>query len=144
MADQPETRWYAIVDTAQDDRLYDYVQLCAEYQCLISGKVPYELAVALPYLVHLGEGEPLTEAWKREGAGKHWGITFESAASIDELRLHFKKLLNVRLPDGTVALFRFYDPRVFRNIVQAENEQTLSTWFLLVRRYSIEGDDIFF
>ena len=141
MADQPETRWYAIVDTAQDDRLYDYVECCAEYQCLISGDVPRELATALPYLVHLGEGEPLTEAWRREGLGKNWGIAFESWASIDDLRIQFKKFLNAKLPDGAVVMFRFYDPRVFRTYILSAADEERAAWFQLTARYSIEREN---
>jgi hypothetical protein len=139
VADGAEPRWYAIVDTAQDELLYDYVQTCAEFQCLISGDVPLELATALPYLLALGEGEPLTEAWRREGMGKNWGIAFESWASIDDLRLHFKKFLSARLPDGTVALFRFYDPRVFCAYMHAADDPQRLSWFRLLRRFSVEG-----
>lgn len=141
MPDDHEPHWYAIVDTAQDDRLYDYVQCCAEHQCLISGDVSRELATALPYLVHLGEGEPLTEAWRRDGMGKNWGIALESRASIDDLRLHFKKFLSAKLPDGAVVLFRFYDPRVFRTYIGSATDQERRPWFSLVTRYSVEGEE---
>lgn len=114
------------------------MQCCAEFQCLISGDVPLELATALPYLVALGEGEPLTEAWRREGTGKNWGIAFESGAGIDDLRLQFKKFLTAKLPDGTVALFRFYDPRVFRVFLGSAIPDERRAWFKLVQRYAVE------
>jgi hypothetical protein len=141
MPDDHEAHWYAIVDTAQDERLYDYVECCAEHQCLISGDVPRELATALPYLVCLGEGEPLTEAWRRDGMGKNWGIAFESSAAIGELRLHFKKFLSAKLPDGRVTLFRFYDPRVFQVYFSALSENQYLPWFELVKRFSVDGLD---
>ena len=142
MPDDKSPRWYAIVDTAQDRSLYDLVQCCTEYQCLISGDVPYELATALPYLVQLDEGAPLTEAWPRDGLGKHWGVAFESSSSIDHLRLHFKRFLNAKLPDGTIALFRFYDPRVFRTYIRSATSEERELWFAGIDRFSVEGSDV--
>lgn len=131
--------WYAIVDTAQDRALYELVQCCAVFQCLIAGDAPYELATALPYLVRLDEGAPLTEAWQSIGSGKHWGLAFESSSSIDHLRLHFKRFLNAKLPDGAIALFRFYDPRVFRTYILSATGDELETWFAGINRFSAEA-----
>lgn len=41
-----------------------------------------------------------------------------SDSSIEKLATHFSERLNVSLPDGKTALFRFYDPRVIHNIPQ--------------------------
>ena len=131
--------WFAVVDTAQDPSLIDLVQSCGEQQCLISGDIPPVLAATLPYVVRLQAGEPLTEAWKTRGTGQNWGILFQSDDPIEQLRLHFKKFLNAKLPDGTIALFRFYDPRVFRTYIRAATLDDRVPWFKAVSRYWVEG-----
>jgi hypothetical protein len=143
MVDEPTGRvaWCAVVDTAQDPSLADLVRRSAQQQCLISGALPAVLAATLPYVVQLGTGEPLTEAWKERGVGKNWGILFQTDEPLDQLRLHFKKFLNARLPDGTIALFRFYDPRVFRVYIAAATPDERAPWFRGIMRYSIEGGD---
>jgi len=45
------------------------------------------------------------------------------------------------LPDGTVALFRFYDPRVFNSYVAACTAEERSPWFKDVSRYLVQADD---
>ena len=112
----PAGEWYAIVDTAQDSLLAGLVRQCAGWQCLIGGDLVPELAATMPYLVRWNPDEPLAVAWRTRGVGAHWGILFQSPQTLDMLRTQFKKFLQAMLPDGTTALFRFYDPRVFRDL----------------------------
>jgi len=134
------TAWYALVDTAQDPSLFSLIKRCARQDCLFSGDLDPALAAASPHLVRLDEGSPLMAAWNSRGAGKNWGILCESAIEFDSLRRHFKKFLNARLPDGTIALFRFYDPRVFNTYIRACTPEELAPWFKGVRQYSVEGE----
>jgi len=99
------------------------------------------LAAASPYLVRIDEDSPLMAAWTDRGAGRNWGILCESAMEFASLRRHFKKFLNARLPDGTVALFRFYDPRVFNTYIRACTADEAAPWFNGVTRYSVEDED---
>ena len=131
--------WFAVVDTAQDPRLIALVKQGAQHQCLVSGDVAPVLAAALPYVVRLRSGEPLADAWRNVGAGRNWGILLQSALPIDQLRIHFKKFINAKLPDGTVALFRFYDPRVFRTYMRAAHPEERAPWFKGIARYSVES-----
>jgi hypothetical protein len=132
--------WYALVDTAQDPSLIELVQQSKSSECLFSGKIDPVLEAASPHLVELVEGEPLLAAWQQRGAGNNWGIFTESDLPIDRLRRHFKKFLNAKLPDGTIALFRFYDPRVFNTYIRACTPAEYAPWFDGVRQYSVEGE----
>jgi len=132
--------WYALVDAAQDPSLYPLLTQSAEWQCLIGGKLAPALAPALPYLVRLRSGDPLTERWQSEGTGRNWGLQFRSALPIDRLRLHFKKFLTASLPDGKTVLFRFYDPRVFRTYMRAASNEERRPWFEGISLYSAEGE----
>ncbi len=119
--------------------MYDYVQCCDEVQCLVSGQVPRALVDVLPYIARLDPGHPLTTLWQSEGLGRNWGIELLTRSPIKSLRMHFKKFLSARLPDGRVTLFRFYDPRVFRTYLLAASAIERRPWFLHVERYHVGG-----
>ena len=133
--------WYALVDTAQDQDLHGLVKQSKQHGCLFSGKVPHALAAASPHLVLADKREPLMKAWQERGRAGNWGIFCESALKFDELRRHFKKFLNAQLPDGTIALFRFYDPRVFNTYICACTAEERAPWFKGVHRYLVQADD---
>jgi Domain of unknown function (DUF4123) len=134
------TLWHAIVDTAQDPALLPLVRKTPGHQCLVSGDLAPELAATMPYIVRLRPGEALADAWRDHGSGRNWGILFETTRGSDWMRLHFKKFLNAKLPDGMIALFRFYDPRVFRTYLRAATPQEAAAWFDGIERYSVESE----
>jgi Domain of unknown function (DUF4123) len=106
---------------------------------MIGGDVAPVLAATLPYIVRLQNDEPLAVAWREAGAGQSWGILLQSPQTLEQMRLHFKKFINAKLPDGTIALFRFYDPRVFRTYIRAATPEERAPWFKGVERYSVES-----
>jgi len=136
----PQT-WYAIIDCAQDPRLIDLVRSCAEHLCLFKGRDldPGLLAVA-PWLVRIDPAEPLLPTWQQHGHALHWGVMALSERPIDELQRHFRRFLQAKLPDGTIALFRFYDPRVFNTYIRAATPEEREPWFSAVQQYSVEGE----
>ena len=140
MVADPAGDWFAVIDTAQDPALHPLVTQSAGHQCLVSGDVPAELAATLPYVVRMQTGEPLADAWRDTGSGRNWGILLQSTLPIDQLRIHFKKFINAKLPDGTVALFRFYDPRVFRTYLRAAAPEERAPWFSGIERFSVESE----
>lgn len=133
--------WYALVDTAQDADLHGLVKQSKHHDCLFSGDVPHVLAAASPHLVLADRRDPLMKAWQERGRAGNWGIFCESALNLDELRRHLKKFLNAELPDGTIALFRFYDPRVFNTYIQACTPEERAPWFKGVTQFLVEADD---
>ncbi len=75
MAADPAGRWYAVVDTAQDQMLYSLVKQCREHVCLISGELNPVLAAALPWVVVLNPLEPLAIEWRSRAkarTGESW------------------------------------------------------------------------
>ena len=133
--------WFALVDAAQNDDLHDLVKQSSHHECLFSGDVPRVLAAASPYLVLADRRDALMNEWQKRGRAGNWGIFCESMMKFDELRRHFKKFLNAQLPDGTVALFRFYDPRVFNTYICACTPDEREPWFKGVSQYLVEADD---
>jgi hypothetical protein len=132
-------RWYAVLDLAQEPELFALVKRAPQHDCLFSGDVPLELASASPHLVRFDDAQALQTAWAERGRGKNWGILCESDLPPDALQRHFKKFLNAKLPDGTIALFRFYDPRVFNTYIRALTPEEAAPWFDGVLQYSVEG-----
>lgn len=133
--------WFAVIDTAQDDRLHPLVQQCADRTCLLSGTIAPVLAAAAPWLVAIKDQEPLIGIWQRHGAGKNWGILIESDLSLAPLRKHVRQFFQVMLPDGTVAMFRFYDPRVFSTYLPSAPPEQQSLWFDGARQIVCEAPD---
>lgn len=140
MAADAGAPWYALVDAAADERLFALLRRSGKAECLFSGELAPEFAAAAPHLVAHDPREPLFEAWTREGGGRNWGLFCRSGLPFDALRRHFKKLLNVRLPDGNVVLFRFWDPRVFNPYVRACTDAERYALFGAVSDYLVEGE----
>lgn len=107
------SKLYGIVDAARDPKLYPLVVQSPSYDCLFAGKLAEPLQKAAPYLVELTDETPLKNVWRTEGWGKAWGLLVRSPLELKDLRRHLRKFLLAQLPDGTTALFRFYDPRVW-------------------------------
>jgi Domain of unknown function (DUF4123) len=137
----PETL-YAVVDAARDEMLYPLVMAASDQACLFGGKIAEPLDRAAPYLVDLKAQEPLFRAWRDEGRGMSWGIMCRSNVPLKQLRRHFKRFLVARLPDGTVAQFRFYDPRVFGRYLPTCTPEELALWFDGVSAYLVENQEL--
>jgi hypothetical protein len=133
--------WHAIIDGAQDPRLLDLVRGCAAHACLFKGEIAPEVARASPWLVRIDDGEPLLATWRQHGTGCNWGLMALSALPLEDLRRHFRRFLQAQLPGGRLALFRFYDPRVFNTYIRAATPEERAPWFRGVSQFSVERDD---
>ena len=89
----------------------------------------------------IDEREPLMATWQQYGAGQNWGLMFYSSLSLEVLQRHFRRFLQAKLPDGTIALFRFYDPRVFNTYIRAAEPGERAPWFDGVMQYSVEDEN---
>lgn len=130
----------ALVDGARDRsislRLLEYKDQC---QSLYEGPRGDALAMYGPYLVKFGNESPLLESLVADGWGKAWGVYLTTAAPITEVRAHFRRFLEVRLPNGREAYFRFYDPRVLRLYLPTCTEEERKRFFGPVQRFLCES-----
>lgn len=133
--------WFALIDCARDQRLVSLVGACRDKQCLLIGDISAELQAASPWLVRLDKLDPLMGIWEQHGRGQSWGIMIDSGLSMRELHRHFRRFLQAKLPTGTIALFRFYDPRVFNTFIRACPPAEREPWFRGVRQYAVEGPE---
>lgn len=111
---------FAVLDGAIIDDLPSRLrQHAPEAMCLFSGDLDPMLAAAAPYLLPLEPGAAATRLALQEGWNAHLGIVLVADPGTDvySLRAHLRRVLRVSAPGGTSMLFRFYDPRAFRNVV---------------------------
>ncbi len=132
--------WYAIIDGARDARLETLVRQCRNHVCLFKGQIDPGISQAAPWLVRIDESEALLSTWQQHGRGQSWGMMLLSPLPIEALQRHLRKFLQAQLPDGMVALFRYYDPRVFNTYIRAATPEERAPWFDGVVQYAVEGD----
>jgi hypothetical protein len=138
----PKLGVYAILDAARDERVRPaLLRSECPYVCLYQGRTEQELAEVAPYLVQLSPTAAFTTSLIQDGWGESWGILVGSAASLAELRNHFRKFLMVRNNLGKLVYFRYYDPRVLRVYLPTCNAAELELLFGPVDSYMVEGED---
>lgn len=139
-----EARIYAILDGASVPNLPKVLwKMKPERVCLVKGELTPEEAAVAPYLVALPPDSAFTSWVLGTGWGRHWGI-FAIATPGTDLRAardHFRRFLEVRLPDGSVANFRWYDPRVLAVYLPTCNETELDFVFGPIECFVAEDAD---
>lgn len=132
---------FAVLDGAANPRI---VEAITRYEplsvCLYRGQTSPVIRAAAPWLVQLEPYTAFTEWLIAEGWGRAWGIFAQTAADMLTMRLHFRRLLTVSLPDGRQVFFRFYDPRVLRSHLPTCNPRERAAMFGAVDAYLVEGD----
>jgi hypothetical protein len=102
-----------------------------------SAEEQYELIA--PYLFQVDAA--LFEWIEKELWRKPWGILISSAATLEELRTHFRHFLTVKGTDGKKYLLRFYDPRVLPGFLRSCDARERATFFGPVRSYGAKTGD---
>jgi hypothetical protein len=141
--DRPEGRAiWAILDGARDSRIYDLVRYSRmERACLYAGNHPEELLHAAPHLIRLTPGTQFARELLGAAWGKSWGIFLSTRAALDTLRFHLRGFLRVRDQSGRKLVFRYYDPRVFRDYLPTCTSGELEMVFGPIDSFIAEGRD---
>jgi hypothetical protein len=71
-------------------------------------------------------------------SGQSWGIQCLSPRALTDVRRHFRHFLQAKTPDGTVGLFRFFDPRVWRVYLPTCDSAELKRWFNSIEEFRCE------
>ncbi|NRR30334.1 GNAT family N-acetyltransferase [Oxalobacteraceae bacterium] len=135
---------YLLLDGARDRAIAPLVNRGKlESACLFANRVSPRLLAAAPYLVHLAAQSPQTRELLLRAWGNSWGmlVITPAAVTMEQLRLHFKKLLRVRTEQGRELLFRFYDPRVLRVYLPTCTDEERRRFLGPVSRIVIESAD---
>jgi hypothetical protein len=135
------TRLYCVLDGASvpelPKRLYE---TRAPNFCLFSGDLKPDMLYVAPYVVLLSPGNRFTDLVLSQGFGKHWGIFAHSRHSLQEMRRHFRLLVNVYDENARSLIFRFYDPRVIRKFLPTCKGEQLQTFFGKIDTYFAENE----
>jgi hypothetical protein len=125
----PRPNIWAIVDAAQDQRVYwTLTNSFLHHGCLFAGRLPEALEMAAPYLVQLDPDDKFT-TYLAENMGRSLGIFLRCDTTLDDLRRHLRKFLTVKDMSGRKMLFRYYDPRVMRVYLPTCTATELQTVF---------------
>ncbi len=139
--DRP-SKLYAVVDCARDPAIYEALQgLEAQKTCLYAGALSEELERSAPHLAQVEPDSPFLATFFEQGWGQSWGIFARSEATLEELRKHFRRFLEVETDDGRQIYFRYYDPRVFRLYLPTCTSEDAAIVFGPVVDYVMESED---
>lgn len=133
---------FAVLDAARDERILELLhESVDDHRSLYEGVKGQALADVAPYLVCLRRDSGLLSRLVEEGWGRSWGIFLTSRQSMKHVRRHFRRFLLVE-EDETFArmYFRFYDPRVMREIMPIATTRQKDTLFDGLMAYVVEGE----
>lgn len=122
-------RLFGIVDAARDPAIYPLVQQIETRTCLFVGQVEPEVAAVGPWLLDLSTESDLLDRWREHGWARNWGILMHAELSTAALTAMMRQRAQAILPEGDLVLFRFYDPRVWRNYIPQCDLAELKGWF---------------
>lgn len=124
------TRLFCILDGASVPQLpMQLYKMQAANVCLFKGDLEPDMLYVAPFVVHLPANDKFTDWMLSESFGKHWGIFVHSRRSMQEMRRHFRSLVNVYDEEARSLIFRFYDPRVLNRFLPTCNNEQLKTFF---------------
>lgn len=114
---------YAIIDAASEPELFGMLERYdPPASCLYAEPIQPELAELAPWIVQVDDN---VREWLNKSSN-YWGFYCESKANFKEVRQHWRKYLQVILPEREKPVFfRFYDPRNLWLVCE-----TLSDWDL--------------
>ena len=137
-----ETRIYAVLDGANvPDLPMKLFEMNPPRYCLFPGDLEPDMAEVAPYLVRLYPKTPFTDWVLKTFWGKNWGIVAHSRKTLEDMRGHFRSLINVYDEQGNPMLFRFYDPRVLRGFLPTCKPAELKVFFGDVEMFFAESED---
>jgi hypothetical protein len=135
--------FYAIVDPAQDKSIYPLLEEYSQTlkQSLFEGKQGQAVITEAPHLIQFSSADdPLLEHLVMRGWGNNWAVYLSAPLIFETVRRHLRQCLRVKTDDDYVV-FRFYDPRVFVDIISGFNLEQLTAFFGPIHCYFLENID---
>lgn len=120
---------FAVLDACDEPRVPELARQLGEAAAvsLYRGRADEDLWAIAPYLVRV---DPAVLEWIAQTLWTDpWGIFALGAASLKDLRTHFRRFLVVDAPDGDQWYFRFYDPRVLSRFLPTCDAPQLTELF---------------
>ena len=134
---------YGVFDAARSKDVYaELVRSKQVFHSLYEGAEAARYIDIAPYVVALDLDDAGIETLLERAQGESWAIFVTSQAPIEDVRHHLRKFVKVEL-DGhkNAVFFRFYDPRVFRDVIPRFDADQLQRFFESVDDYLCESED---
>lgn len=132
---------WAILDCAQDERIYSTIQgTSLAHCCLFPGRIDEVLKSAAPHLIRLEFAHRVTRYLIDEGWGNQWAVFLQADVPLEDLRIHLKQFLRARDERGQRFFFRFYDPRVLQVYLPTCTPEELRVFYGPITRFVTEGE----
>lgn len=135
---------YAVLDGAMVRQLPDFLEdREAPHACLFRGETDPLVLTRAPWLVRVEPGDEIFAWILSEGWGRNWGLfaAVPRNTKFDAVLEHFRQFIQVRLPDGRIVFFRFYDPRVLRLFLKSCDAVQANQLFAVPAAWSCENED---
>jgi hypothetical protein len=135
-------RLYAVLDAARDARILQLLHEAPDdHRSLYEGVPGEALADVAPYLVHFRKDSALLDRIVGEGWGRSWGIFLTASKPFREVRRHLRRFLMVEEDETRERLyFRFYDPRVLREVLPIATVRQEDEIFEGIESFLCEGE----
>jgi hypothetical protein len=122
-------KWYAIVDAAQHRDLPGAIlENTRQVRCLFDVPQSSPVASKAPHLVELNSPLHNNNSWKwilRHARSVPCVSIISSSVDFDVLFNHLVKFTQVKLPDGDVMFFAFWDPAILGSLIGQADDVTL-------------------
>lgn len=133
---------YAILDAAREPTVPGRLAKSGEqHQCLFECGRNDELALFAPWIVRLPRQCDFLDELVADGWGHSWGVYLTCDRPLAEVRKHLRRFLEVKLPDGRLVCFRYYDPRVLRTYLPTCTPVEIASFLGPITRYFAESAD---
>ena len=122
---------FAIIDAARSPLVRPLLDKAGSpFECLFTlDDMPADVKAYAPYVAELRPQSRLLELLTHHGWNEHWCSYAVSASSLEQMRVHLKKFLVVKLDDDREVFFRFFDPRVMRVFIPACAQEEAERFF---------------
>ncbi|HUJ27668.1 MAG TPA: DUF4123 domain-containing protein [Myxococcales bacterium] len=130
---------FAVLDGARDGRVASLAR-GELVRCLYRGDLPREVSDAAPHLMRIWPGNEATDRFFKQGWGQSWGVLVAYSGQVKVLHRHLRQFLRVRLEDGRVLGFRWYDPRVLRVFLPTCSAAEMERFFGPVEAFAVEDE----
>jgi hypothetical protein len=132
---------YLLLDAAlMGEQLHQAKALNPTFISLLSNDYQFENELVAPYIFKFEPHSPFARWYMENGWGKGWGVMARSYASLEELRVHFRKFILVLNDDDQEIYFRFYNPRVLTIFLPTFTAYQLKDFFGPVDYFMIEEE----
>ena len=138
-------RLFALVDACDTPSVPERARSATEHGgaqravSLYKGRAEEELWAIAPYLFAVDE--PTFDWITSELWSTPWGCLILSDATIEELRVHFRRFLTIKTPAGEHWYFRFYDPRVLRAYLATCTDDEIASFLGPVRAIALTNPE---